>query len=83
MCFRIVTKRRLQQMRQEVKNEVIVEIVQLLRKADRIFLEPVTINAANATIKDCVFFGTDGFTQAIVTVKPPLVIDEIEKTAVL
>ena len=44
--------------RREAHDEAIVEIIELLRKKDKIFLEPVTIVGSNQTITNCVFLGT-------------------------
>jgi len=60
--IRIVTKKRLARIKRDAKSEAfaeaVVELVALLRRKDRIYLEPVTLIGDGLTIRDCVFLGT-------------------------
>jgi hypothetical protein len=58
--LQIITKKKLNEIERNAQNKAIAELVNLLRKKDKIYLEPVTMNGDNQTISDCIFFAVSG-----------------------
>jgi hypothetical protein len=56
--LKLVTKKQLAEIEWMAKNKAVADLVELLRKKDKIFIEPVTLVGDNQVIRDCVFLGT-------------------------
>jgi len=74
--IRVVTKKKLEKVKQDAKSqafaEAMVELVALLRHKDRIYLEPVTLVGHSQTVQNCAFLGTRGTALTIKTLKAAL-----------
>ena len=53
--LKIVTKKKLREMEHIAKNQALCDLIALLKKSDKIFLEPVVLNGDNQEISNCVF----------------------------
>jgi len=72
--LRIVTKKKLVEINDKARKEAIGDIVDLLNKKDKIYLEPVTIYAPEGGLKvtENVFFGSPtGLTMKLEDMPPP------------
>jgi len=56
--IRVITKQGLEKLEAAAKNQALADLIDLLRKADRIVLEPMTLVGDNQTIAHNVFLGT-------------------------
>lgn len=72
----IVTKNKLDKIKKQAKEQAISELVQLLLKKDKIYLEPVVINGGGARISDCVFFAVGEGKSALTINSAPTVIED-------
>jgi len=74
--IRIVTKRGLEKIRQDAKSEAfaeaVVELVALLQRKDRIYLEPVTLVGNSQIVQDCAFLGIKGTALTVKTLSVAL-----------
>ena len=50
-----VTKKKMRQISREQHDQALAEFVQMLRKKDKIYLEPVTLVGDNQNIQNCMF----------------------------
>jgi hypothetical protein len=57
--IKIVTKKELEKIESIAKNKAMAELIELLRKKDKIILEPMTLVGDHQIVKDCVFFSND------------------------
>lgn len=64
--IKIVTKKMFAEIERNAKNKAIAEIVELLRKKDKIILEPMTLIGDHQTITECVFFGNESKDAALI-----------------
>jgi len=55
--LKILTKKRFAEVERCAEAKALYDLIGLLRKADRIFLEPVILNGDNQIVSDCVFLG--------------------------
>ena len=55
--LKIVTKRGLEKIKTEEYNKVLADVIELLREADKIILEPMTISGDGAIIQNNLFLG--------------------------
>ena len=55
--LKIVTKRGLEKIKTEEYNKVLADVIELLRKKDKIILEPMAISGDGATIQNNLFLG--------------------------
>ena len=53
--LKIVTEKKLREMKQIAKNQALHDLIVLLRDADKVFLEPVILNGDNQEVSNCVF----------------------------
>jgi hypothetical protein len=66
--IKIVTKKGMAQIESNAKNQAIIELVELFKKKDKIFIEPVTLIGDNQNISNCAFLIVNGVG---VTIMPP------------
>jgi hypothetical protein len=57
--IKIVTKKGFEEIREKAERKAIADMVELLLKKDKIFLEPVILFGDNQNVNECVFFGND------------------------
>lgn len=53
--IKLVTKKGFEKIKQDAQNKSLADLVELLLKKDRIFVEPLTLIGDYQTIRDCVF----------------------------
>lgn len=70
--IRIVTKKRLREIERVAEDRAVAQLVALLRRKDRIYLEPVTLVGHNSTIQDCAFLGIEGTALTIKSLEAAL-----------
>jgi len=58
--FTILTKSQLHEIKTNAQDRAVADLVSLLRKSDKIFLEPVTLIGDNQIIQYCTFLGVQG-----------------------
>ena len=58
--LKIVTKKGFREIETAANNKAVSELVTLLRKKDKIILEPMTLFGDGQQITDCVFLGIGG-----------------------
>lgn len=79
--IRIVTRKGLEKIKQDAENQAIVDLIALLQRKDRIYLEPVTLVGNDQMIQDCVFLGVGGVALNIKTLKVALAEAAARKTS--
>jgi hypothetical protein len=55
--LQIVNKKKLEEIKASAKGDAFIELMNILRNKDKIFLDPVTLVGNNQTITNSVFFG--------------------------
>ncbi len=65
--LQIVTKKKLAQIKSDAEDKALSNLVELLKKKDKIFVEPVTMFGDHQKVTDCVFFGLGGTALTIIS----------------
>jgi len=58
--IKILTKRGLAEIKNNAKNQAVVDLIALLKQKDKIYIEPITLIGDNQTLENCAFIGISG-----------------------